>query len=77
MKLTINGTDRTITATTVQKILEEELKLTLTPEGTAENGSKLGIAVALNDTVVPRSQWHSRKPVEGDRLEIITAVQGG
>lgn len=36
-----------------------------------------GVAVALNDQVVPRSQW-SQTPVHShDRLEIIQATQGG
>lgn len=36
-----------------------------------------GVAVAVNDTVVPRGAW-SRTAVEpGDRLEVLTAVQGG
>jgi sulfur carrier protein len=36
-----------------------------------------GVAVAVNDTVVPRGAW-SGTPVEpGDRVEVLTAVQGG
>lgn len=36
-----------------------------------------GTAVAVNDEVVPRSAWASRALVDGDRLEVLTAVQGG
>ena len=36
-----------------------------------------GIAVAVNDEVVPRSRWPSRRLQERDRVEILTAVQGG
>jgi sulfur carrier protein len=36
-----------------------------------------GIAVAINDTVVPRSEWSHRALADGDRLLIIQAAQGG
>ena len=36
-----------------------------------------GVAVAINDDVVPRGQWPTRFLRDGDRVEIVTAVQGG
>ncbi|AZS87776.1 sulfur carrier protein ThiS [Streptomyces griseoviridis] len=36
-----------------------------------------GVAAALNETVVPRAAWPSTPLCEGDRVEILTAVQGG
>ena len=36
-----------------------------------------GVAIAVNDAVVPRSQWSQTEIEQGDRLEIVTAVQGG
>jgi sulfur carrier protein len=36
-----------------------------------------GIAVAINDTVVPRSRWSSVELADGDRVEVLTAAQGG
>ncbi|MER6690422.1 sulfur carrier protein ThiS [Streptomyces minutiscleroticus] len=36
-----------------------------------------GVAAALNETVVPRAQWPSTALAEGDRVEVLTAVQGG
>ena len=36
-----------------------------------------GVAAALNETVVPRTQWPSTPLAEGDRVEVLTAVQGG
>ncbi|KOV70943.1 sulfur carrier protein ThiS [Streptomyces sp. MMG1121] len=36
-----------------------------------------GVAAAVNETVVPRAQWASTPLGEGDRVEILTAVQGG
>ncbi len=39
--------------------------------------SPSGVAAALNETVVPRAQWPSTLLSEGDRVEVLTAVQGG
>lgn len=36
-----------------------------------------GCAVAVNDEVVPRHDWASRTLTTGDRVEVLTAVQGG
>ena len=35
-----------------------------------------GVAVAVNWSVLPRSQWNSAVP-DGARVEVVTAVQGG
>jgi sulfur carrier protein len=36
-----------------------------------------GVAVAVNDTVVPRGAWAVTTLGDGDRVEVLTAVQGG
>jgi sulfur carrier protein len=36
-----------------------------------------GIAVAVNGQVIPRSQHATTELMEGARVEIVTAVQGG
>ena len=36
-----------------------------------------GIAVAVNNTVVPRETWRETSLQTGDAVEIIRAVQGG
>lgn len=36
-----------------------------------------GVAVALNDAVVPRSSWAETKLSDGDRIEIVKIMQGG
>lgn len=36
-----------------------------------------GVAVALNNAVVPQSQWDQQTLAEGDHVEIIRATQGG
>ncbi len=67
MKLIVNGETRISASTTVVELVEE-LGL----------GDDLrGIALALNDQVVPRSLWSDQRVSDGDRIEIIHAVQGG
>ena len=36
-----------------------------------------GIAVAVNDEVIPRREWAEHTIDVGDRIEIVTAKQGG
>ncbi|SEG84362.1 sulfur carrier protein [Nonomuraea solani] len=36
-----------------------------------------GVAVALNDEVVIRSAWETTALSDSDRVEVLTAVQGG
>ncbi|MEU5430029.1 sulfur carrier protein ThiS [Streptomyces olivoreticuli] len=36
-----------------------------------------GVAAAVNEAVVPRGQWAATTLGEGDRVEVLTAVQGG
>ena len=36
-----------------------------------------GVAVALDGEVVPRRQWDETQLSEGQRIEVVQAVQGG
>jgi sulfur carrier protein len=64
--VSVNGkTHRFEPGTTVEDIVRR-----LTPTGE-------GCAVAINDAVVPRSDWSSRVLAAGDRVEVLTAAQGG
>ncbi|MEJ2890150.1 sulfur carrier protein ThiS [Actinomycetospora aeridis] len=36
-----------------------------------------GVAVAVDGTVMPRAGWATVALVEGSRVEVLTAVQGG
>jgi sulfur carrier protein len=36
-----------------------------------------GVAVAVNGAVVPRSTWADTALRDGDRVEVLTAAQGG
>ncbi|MFF4172728.1 sulfur carrier protein ThiS [Streptomyces sp. NPDC001744] len=39
--------------------------------------ARSGVAAAVNEAVVPRGEWASTPLGDGDRVEILTAVQGG
>lgn len=36
-----------------------------------------GVAVAVDGAVVPRGEWERTPLVEGERVEVLRAVQGG
>lgn len=39
--------------------------------------AKRGVAVAVDGAVVPRSEHESRRLSEGQRVEVVNAIQGG
>jgi len=43
----------------------------------ARTGSTRGSAVVVDDEVVPRGSWADYRLRDGQRVELITAVQGG
>lgn len=47
-----------------------DLVAELTPAAT-------GVAVAVDAMVVPRADWPTSRLADGDRVEIVTAMQGG
>ncbi len=68
MKISVNGAEREVAPVRTLEELLESLELPL---------DRGGIAVARNEEVVPRIRWAETPVADGDRLEIITAVQGG
>jgi sulfur carrier protein len=66
MQLTINGKNEHIENAQALADVLQHLQLTAD-----------GVAIALNDTVVPRAKWESTPLRDGDHIEIIHAVQGG
>ncbi|WOQ16025.1 sulfur carrier protein ThiS [Raineyella sp. W15-4] len=49
----------------------------LDPDGRPVDGGRLGIAVAVDRTVVPRSSWARTPVTDGQQIDLVTAVQGG
>ena len=67
MTIHINDQPRALAAGTVLADLLREL-------GLAE---RKGVAIAINDEVVPRSSWSARPLADGERVIVIQATQGG
>ncbi|MFJ9349690.1 sulfur carrier protein ThiS [Streptomyces sp. NPDC101237] len=66
MNISVNGERREIDPGTALDTLVRSL--TAAPSG---------VAAAVNETVVPRGEWPGTALAEGDRVEVLTAVQGG
>jgi sulfur carrier protein len=45
--------------------------------GLADVRPARGVAVAVDAEVVPRGEWDSRQLRDGERVEVVTAIQGG
>lgn len=45
--------------------------------GLVVDGAPQGVAIAIDDAVVPRGAWAATTVRPGDRVEVVTAVQGG
>lgn len=74
----LNGAKQPFAAgTTVAELVTSVTGRALLPSGMAADGGRLGVAVARNADIVPRSQWHATAVEHNDELEIVTAVQGG
>jgi sulfur carrier protein len=66
MRVSVNGSSRAIPGdTTVADLVTE-----LAPY-------RRGVAVAVNGEVVPRTSWADAALRDGDRVEVLTAAQGG
>lgn len=76
--LTVNAQERTLPAdatcrTLVQQITGREVG----PDGRPTDGAGLGVAVALDGAVVPRTRWDATPLRDGQAVDVVTAVQGG
>ncbi len=68
MKILLNGAECDVgKAITIAELVATE---TLVAGGR-------GIAVAVDSEVVPRSAWQDMKLKEGQRVELLAAIQGG
>jgi sulfur carrier protein len=68
MELKVNGETKTF---------EDGATLADVMKGLGFERNARGIAVAVNDAVIPQPSWHKKTLSEGDSVEIIHAVQGG
>ena len=68
MKIVVNGNEREV----ADRITVAELVRAL---DSARAGR--GVAVAVEAQVVPRSEWDRAQLSEGQRVEVLGAIQGG
>ena len=66
MQLEINGKKVELPATAALQTVAEELKL-----------SPAGTAIAVNNKMIPRTQWAATSLVEQDKIVVIKAACGG
>jgi len=78
MNITLNGSPHSVSdGASITTLVSQVTRRPLAANGQATDGQKLGVAVAHNSEVVPRSQWYVTALAEGDDVELVTAVQGG
>lgn len=67
MEITVNQKNYQLNDTcSVEQMLAEVLKIPVQ-----------GIAVAINQTIIPKTDWPGRQLQSGDRITVIKATQGG
>ncbi|QOC90320.1 sulfur carrier protein ThiS [Micromonospora craniellae] len=66
MELTVNGAGRSVP----DEVTVAEVVRDVTPQ-------QRGVAVAVNGEVVPRTDWPATVLRGGDRVEVLSAAQGG
>jgi sulfur carrier protein len=67
LKVVVNGEARELRAgATLAELIEEAIP-----------GRRRGVAVAVDAEVVPQSAWESTELSEGQRVELLAAMQGG
>jgi len=67
MEVTVNQQSHTLSET----CSVEELVLNVL------NRQSKGLAVAVNQIIVPKSNWENQRLNSGDQIVVITATQGG
>lgn len=70
MMLIINGKARESASTNVAELWREETSELNLPD-------PKGYAIALNGAVIRKDRWPSTALSDGDRIEILRAMQGG
>ncbi len=67
-RITVNGEERKIekdlTVMELLKVMNIKFR-------------EVGLAIAINEEIVPKSEYATRKLKEGDRVEIVQLVGGG
>ena len=75
MSTSQNGVDTVLVNGAVRKLRVKSLPALLSELG--HDPAMPGLAVAINDTLVTRGKWSEITLCPGDRIEIVSARQGG
>ena len=75
MIVTLNGEPREV----ADGVTVAALVALLSPGASGASGAAgaRGVAVALRGEVVPRGRWEETEVADGDRVEVVAAIQGG
>lgn len=65
--VTVNGTPRPCAGASLEDLVV----------GLGIDPARRGVAVALNERVVPRADWATVRVAAGDRVEIVRPLAGG
>ena len=68
MRVIVNGSEHELAEGATVAGLVEQLR---------ESPHGRGVAVAVDAEVVPRSRWDTTQLSEGQRVELVAAIQGG
>ncbi|TSI18764.1 sulfur carrier protein ThiS [Brevibacterium aurantiacum] len=76
--ITLNGERHALAGpTTATDLISGIVDKEIGPDGTPVDGSRLGIALAVDGEVIRRGQWSGVTLAQGHSVDIVTAVQGG
>ena len=74
---TLNGEPLGELPGSILELVQARTGRELRADGAPADGGRLGVAVALNQEVLPRRRWAETTVRAGDAIELLTAVQGG
>lgn len=78
MTYTLNGKPTQLAVgATLRDLLHSLTAKQLGADGRTVEGAPLGLAVAVDGAVVPRSRWATTTIASGAEIEVVEAVQGG
>lgn len=78
LTIRLNDEPRTLPqGTTCRQLVEHLTGREVGPDGRPTQGAGLGIALAVDGALVPRADWDSTHLCADQRVEVVTAVQGG
>ena len=78
LTIILNGKDHELPGpTSARDLISAVVGRPLAPDGTPTDGTRLGIAVAIDDEVIPRSRWAEVSLSQGQKVDVVTPMQGG